>query len=519
MYQLPKNSTVINRNKYTQNLSQRLLPISEIDPDYFEFGKDQEFRKKISRDVKFRAAEENMLAEVAGVEWFLSDPLDQDNPSSDLYKFCLSQIKGFLGSRMCMAQSCLWGMSVLQIHGEFRFERIPGVSEKPTRIWVPTRLTDINRDRMRRSVHVIGEGEHVYRWNIFNPFSRQWEVIEDESGYIWSEYRPEEDRLGYGNGLGQSLYYCYKLMSILYELLALGAERWADSWIIAKVESLRTTENLLGDADTIDSIIDEIEKMRANGILVVDKEHDITTLGSVGGDGYRVITETIQELKKDILILLTGVNLVSQIDGGGSYAAAQAQAEQMTKRLTIFREMSVAEPLTDWLMSAIWRNNFHLIQRLGFGKYAIPKFNVSGGAVFNASERLPIFQFAIEQGIKISEQDIREQLQLSPVSKNTDIIEIKPKEEPRGFSFAADGQIIEDLKKRDASLPRELLDAIDDLTTDIFRRYQGGAVDMDQSQRKAMEKIRTLMAYYDIEGQIAAGRKIEEDSSDRSEVS
>jgi len=504
------------------NLTTRLLPnLGYIRPENFDFDQDQSFRQKIELDIKFRAVEENLLAEVAGIDFFLTDPNKQDNPTLPYYTSLLRKTKGFLSSRMCLAQSVMWGLAIAKIEGSFSYEKLPGDS-KVRRWWYPKRLLDVYRDRIRRSIHYI-DGRRVYLWNIYNPFKRRWDIIRDESEYIWSEYRPEERRLGYGNGLGKSLYYSYKLLSILFEMLAIGAQRFADSWIIAKIENLRSSENMYGDADTIDQIVDEIEKMRAFGVLVVDKENDVSTLGTGGGNGYQLITESIKEIKKDIIVLLTGVNMVTQIDGGGSYAAAQTQAEQMNKRLTVQREMSVAEPLTDWLLPVIYKNNMANFQAMGLFDYSIPKFNVSGGTVFNASERLPIFQFAKDSGIEINDQDIREQLQLSPVSRITDKADFKPvpKQEEiskkESFNFAAAPEIDKVIKKKDSSqkIPRELMNALDDLGVDIFRRYTGTQSDIQGSQDKAIETIQKILAYYDIQGQKNAVNKIEAESKRR----
>jgi len=509
-------------NSYTNYLHQHLSPGRIfIQPQGLDYRQDQDFREKLGMDPKFRGAEENLLAEISGVDWNLTARnVEENSDQIALFKDILGRIKGFWKARQNLAQSVLWGMSTLYI--QWKPQRVKLQGDTRARLWVlPHRLVDMGPHRLRRDVtRVKGSNTRVYRWWVFNVAERVWKPLQNPNNFIWSVYRDEEWTLGYGYGLAQSLYYAYRLKILLTELVAGAAERYVESWVVLKLKNMKKTDNIFEDTDALDEVISSMEKMRAHGILAVTGEgNDVHTL-QAGNSSWQMMMDMIEKIDRDIVICLNAANLPTDIPGGGSYAATQGQMETMNKRLAFQRETCVAEPITDWLLPAISYYNHANFQELGMADLPSPIFNVSGGQTLDPERALPKFQWASQAGYKVSDKDIREQLGLSVISETDPPAEFTP--DTPGFSlegltqaaahFNAAPAIDGELEKKDEleDTPRELSKALEEFQNSLLVEILGGQPD-PQAKDKALEAIQKTLAYYDIRGQGDVEKKVEED--------
>lgn len=492
------------------------------------YKQDQKFYDKLELDPQIRAAIENVAADVAGIDWTLTS--DKDSDIIPIYRDALKCIRHFNTARMVMAkQSLMRGFCVHKPIWEPRVIRL-GEDERARRWIVPVRLADIGVDRVRRSAEPVpgnNQGLKVFRWNIWDHQDNLWKQIDpgEEWQYIWSVYMPEESTLGYGNGIGKSLYYLYRLKTVLLELVAGFAERSVDSWIVLKLEHLASTDNLYDDTDSIDQLIDVVEKMRAHGILAVTGESDVQTL-SPSTQQWQLMTEMLDKLDRQILILIKGSNLDMELDGGGSYAAAKTHHEVSNKRLILQREMVIAEPLSNWLLPAFYHLNRPNFEAMGKTVHEIPVYNVSGGEIYNPQERLPVFQDAFDKGIPIAKRDYYEQMGLSPVEPGEEVIKVQQQQPQGGFpggGFSA--QFAQSPMQKQASgkmpfkrTPPELQEAIQEYTIQKARWLDGQNVDMEAVSMQLADKLAKIMAFSHATGELdvvdESADDLEEDHGD-----
>jgi hypothetical protein len=485
----------------------------------FGYMQDQNIMEKLRLDPRYRGVEETLLAEVAGVSWSLSNH-SGNNSHVKYYEWMLNQINGFSESRINMARAVVEGMACLRIEGMFQYTTIPGDTER-RRWWIPKKLRFIPPGRIRRSLHYDKNRKPWWRWNIFDPYINRWLPITDETKYIWSSYRATEENIGYGNGLAQSIYNMMKLKVVLLELLSAGAERWVDSWIIVKLtDTMKQTSDLYKDG-AIQDLLKNITQMRAHGVLAV-QDADIELSPPGQSNTGQILLDMVEKIDREITILMTATNLPTDIQSGGSYAATQGQLEQQSKRLLFQRNSVVAEPLTDWLLYAIYKNNLPNWRNLGIAGHSIPYLTISGGEVFNANERLQAFQFAIQNGIPIAEDDLRSQLKLSEISEGKKVVKVSPQVQG-GFSEETEAietdllkfknELNQNLKVSDRkeNSTQAIEEAVSSLGDTLIKMAFGQATseDIEKKQAELTDSLRKTMLYHDLSGRESVIKDIE----------
>lgn len=355
---LPKEilrKEVYTSNSYTDFLLSQLRRDWIVEPELdFGWKQDQEVYKKIRLDPRYRAVEETLLLEIAALEWNLSEGDPRVTPA---YKWGLDQISGFADSRVNMARGVIEGMSVQKVEGAFVREKIDGDTVE-RKWWVPKKLRHVPRDKLRRSIHMDSKGRQWWRWNLFNAKLNKWLPILDESKFVWSFYRASEENLGYGDGLGKAAYNLLKLKVVLQELLAAGAERWVDSWVTIKLDETLQSEKYIHNDEALSELIELVAKARAHGILAYQGA-DLGTMAGATGTTSQTILDMIEKIDREITILLTAVNLPTDVGDVGAYAAVQGQMEQQNKRLLFQRKSLIEEPLNDWLVWCFYKHNRH----------------------------------------------------------------------------------------------------------------------------------------------------------------
>jgi len=516
---LPKE--ILNRRAYTSNSYTDFL-LSQLRRDWiiepekdFAWRQDQEIYEKLRLDSRYRAVEETLLCEIAALEWDIVS--EEDNKQiSEIYKWLVNKVGGFCEARMNLSRAVVEGMAVLDPVWGYTFEQAPGDTKK--RRWVvPKKLRFISRERLRRSIHIDSNRKSWWVWRIYDPYLNRWLPIVDEGKYIWSFYRATEENLGYGEGLAKSVYSMIKLKVVLLELLAAGAERWVDSWILVKLdETMKETADLHDDG-SIAKLMEDISKMRAYGVLA-HQGADIQIAPAGQSNTASAILDMIEKIDREITILMTATNLPTDIQSGGSFAATQGQMEQQNKRLLFQRKSVVEEPLTDHLLKACRRHNKHNLAAMGLDHHQTPYFSLSGGEILDTQERTAVFDLASRLGVDIAEEDFRSQLKLSvptgKVIKLPSPAQFPSVSSPGGFSgtsyllekppliFQSTPQVLEDLPEEDQKEEDPAMEAaIWKLGRAILGKSTGkGEEAVEEAEDEFAEIMRKALLYYELRG-------------------
>ncbi|MCB0384072.1 MAG: hypothetical protein KDD43_01670, partial [Bdellovibrionales bacterium] len=433
-----------------------------------------------------------------------------------------SQIGAFADARVNMARAVIEGMSVQKIEGSFIRKKVPGDSIE-RKWWVPKNLRYVSRDRVRRSIHPDRNGRRWWRWNIFDPYLNKWLPISDESKFIWSFYRASEENLGYGEGLGKSVYSMLKLKVVLQELLAAGAERWVDSWVTVKLDETLRGESFLHNDENVDTLIDRIAKLRAHGILFYQGA-DIGTMAGSTGTTSQTILDMIEKIDREITILLTATNLPTDIGDVGAYAAVQGQMEQQNKRLMFQRRSIIEEPLNNWLLWNFFNFNRHNFAAMGMKNHERPSLRLSGGEVLNVDERIQAFDFALTKAqIDISEEDIRAGLKISTVTPGDKVVKPPKPESVGGFkttTTAFQEAIKEELPDSDQRDDLEDLNKALENLGEATLKMSIGQTSMEElkaQEKKVAGMIQKMLVYFDLKGRESIIKEVE-DSGEGEEV-
>ena len=502
-------------NSYTDFLLSQLRRDWIIEPEKdFAWKQDQAIYDKLRLDARYRAVEETLLSEVAALEWNVVSK-DQNKVISSVYEWMINKISGFADSRINMAKAVIEGMSVQEIIWENVFEQADGDAQK--RLWrIPKKLKLVSRERLRRSVHLDTDSKGWWVWRIFDPYLNRWLPVTDESRYVWSFYRANEENLGYGEGLAKSVYAILKLKVVLLELLAAGAERWVDSWILVKLDDTIKETADLHDDGAITTILQDIAKMRPHGVLGYQGA-DIQIAPAGQSNTAQTILDMIEKIDREITILLTATNLPTDVAGGGSYAATRGQLQQQNKRLLFQRKSVVEEPLTDYLISACYRWNVANFKAMGLEKHQLPYFKLSGEEMRDPQERIAAFSLASQLGVQISEEDFRTQMNISQPSGGKIIAPPAPplpQQNAGGFSsqlqgyettpaFFSQSAVLQDLNKGDQKeRDMAIQGAIENLGVALLGMSFGknGAGDIAKAETDFMEKMQKMLAYYELKG-------------------
>ena len=108
--------------------------------------------------------------------------------------------------------------------------------------WLPVEIRDIDR----RRVHLVadwsrdGKSKTVVK-KMFDTNTHQWVKIDDamRASMIEWVYENTEDRVGYGRGLLEAIYFYHYMKSVTFEKISQGIDRWANGIWKVTLDSLR----------------------------------------------------------------------------------------------------------------------------------------------------------------------------------------------------------------------------------------------------------------------------------------
>ena len=382
------------------------------DPD-LALASDPSAWEKVRRDVRIAGPINKRLHMVATPEWNLEPggETPEDEACASIIEEIVRDVPQFQGARLRLAQLVFLSRSYEFVEGERRKATFRGVRGN---WWVPKRLRHVDRRRFRYKpvwsvddrgkpvlVEVVEQvGDITSGMYVDNPHP---ELL------VRGIYQDEEGRLGYGLGLLETLYYALHFRGILWREGLQGAERWAQGWVLGKIdESLKGADSRPND-QLVETMIEELEKMRSRGVLVLGKGDEVDVVES-SGSGNRIVMDLIEYLDDACDKLILAATRTIGGGEGGSYALAQVE-ERSTRSIVEFDRSLVDEALTRGLVNLIFERNRMILFEAGLVRAKCPRFRsvapeerglegdiAAADALFDAGQEIEIGEYFRRMG-------------------------------------------------------------------------------------------------------------------------
>ena len=426
-------------DRYSRDLASA-VDVNRIitDPD-FATQQDVDIYEKIRREAVFNRAMELRRHLVAGQSWFME-------PSSGMEGAKLGQLVGekafanierLPSSLFNLAEAVFRGSTWNFMEGHLTMVRIS--EEQEVMLWLPVRLRDVDRRRFRQ----FGVGGAKMKWQLFNLVNRNWEDLENPEWFVKHIYEDTESRLGYGRGLIEALFFYLFAKTELFKRALQGSERWANGIIKAGVDASKSASTGKSNADIVADTKKELAKMRAQHILVHDKD-DIIEVLTGGMEGHTIVTDMIKYIDGAAVSLILGSNLPTSATGGGSLALAQVQ-ENSTEALIQFDRRLLEETLTRDVLGLVWRVNKAVLTEIGVTEQDMPAFKIAQEKFEDPEKSVRVISTALQSGVSFRKDEVYAKLGMTPPTekdiKDGNVIE--PKDVPaipelQGLPFMSD---------------------------------------------------------------------------------
>lgn len=376
----------------------------------FALSSDPLAYAKITRDPDIWRAVEYRKRKVAGIHWNV-DP-QGDSAADKLYasvvEKLLKKIHGFVGARATLAEAFLTGSKWAFIEGE---QRIMTLGDgKPRLWWVPTRLKNVSRLRFVGKPEIDDDGRPWVRWQMYSLTTHQWELLEHPEWFAKLVYPDqEEETLGYGRGLIDSIYYYWRAAEIVLQEGLNGLERWSQGVLAAKVDGARDAENNLPNATVVQNWMDTLAKLRSRNVLVYDKQDEVEVITG-GAEGNKIVMDFLRFLKTSITRAIEfGVLPTGGGEDVGSNARAEEESDSMEAAYQYDREL-LSECLTRDLIGQVVRLNTANLEELGLGSAESPVFSIANKKSVDPSKEIGVITSALQAGIPLKKSEVYESI-------------------------------------------------------------------------------------------------------------
>jgi len=336
-----------NGDLYPLTLGAILQPGLRVwDPSY-SLSQDPEVWEKLQQNLVVSGSIERSLLAVAGQEWglepFSDDPWDKRLAA--VLEGLLRRIPRFSEARRNLAEARFLGSAFAKIQGDFQVLRVGEKTER--RWWVPGRLVDIDRRRLRAIARREDKSRPIYfEWELYSPTRKRWEPLSSDFPIVAHVYCDNESRLGFGRGVMDSLYFGYYSYTVVEKDGLQGLRRWAQGLLKAKVE-----HGAPGAADATNEQIrndlrDKLLEMIGDNVLVTGDGEDVEVVQG-GGEGHQMVQAMLDRIERNLITRIEGTPL-STMDGdvGGSEALGREQGNREHVQRRYDRE-SLGEALGD----------------------------------------------------------------------------------------------------------------------------------------------------------------------------
>lgn len=367
-----------NQDLYNRSLSAAYRVWSRLyDPNY-ALAREPEAWEKIRRDSTIAQVIDQRLNAVASRTYRVEAASDkpEDETAAAIVEEMIKGIHGFNSARKLLAQAIFRSRAYAYIEGSTKLASY--ADTVPQMWWAPTRLRDVDPRRIRyRPIRELNEvGVEIIRvaTELWSVNREEYQELVHPEYFIKHKYEGEsEQRLGYGRGLMDSLYFAWWVRTQVWKSGLEGLERWASGIVIGKVDSFREGSTGKTNEDIRDELLESLSIMKSRHVLVTGKEDEVQVIDG-GAPGHQMVVNLLKYLDDAIKNLVLGASMPYGGGEGGSYARAEVE-ENSSEALVQFDRQKMDEQLTSDLIGLIWYQNRPQFAAIGLGAAKMPHFS------------------------------------------------------------------------------------------------------------------------------------------------
>lgn len=300
------------------------------DPSY-ALSKEPDIWEIVRSDVGFSASIDrytNQVTKPWHVEAAKKSKDEKDQQYAEIVSDAIGQIFDFDNARRVMSEAAFLGRRYSKIESERRTISLGGEAEME---WiVPTVLKDIDRRRFRWVPIHDAKGKLTdTKLHMFDLDSGQWREVHKEFRqalieFIWYN---TEDRVGYGRGWLESIYFAHYMKTNTVMKMQDGIDRWAKGIWLGKIDGLRNASTGTTNTDMLEGMKTMLRSMRNDNIGIIENVDDIQVIESTG-TGHQMTMEAIHYWDDSVERLVNGSTRPTGLGGSKTGARAQAETEE-----------------------------------------------------------------------------------------------------------------------------------------------------------------------------------------------
>lgn len=347
----------------------------------------------------------------------------------------LSGISRFDAARRILSDAYVIGRRYAEIIYEERRESIDGLPEMD---WLmPVALKDVDRRRFhwvtdwsegngirrKTGIHLDMFDTNLHQWMPMAPDLRR-RFVE----YVWED---TEDRLGYGRGKQEALFFLHWFKTNSIKKLMEGIDRFANGVLKGHLDSLRAASPDMDNATLAANMKLTLQKMRTEHVIVLQENDDVDVMDAPG-TGMAVNMDAIRYFAEKVHRLLNGSVRQAGHSVGGTGAKAAAETESDTaESFYQFPREDLDEVINRDLVGSFIYFNAGNFQALGLGNARKPKFSTEQVKRQNPLERVQVLN---QSKVPISVAHYYEAIDAPVPEPDEDVVEAASPEAP-GFGF------------------------------------------------------------------------------------
>jgi len=416
---------------YALGLSSLLHPGMRVwDPSY-ALSKDPEVWEKAQQDTVISGSIERSLLDVAGQSWDVvahsEDPLDMQLAEIVGDVFRKMDAAQFSNARRNLAEARLLGSAFARITGDFHQARIH--DGKRRRWWIPGRLVDVDRRRMRAIAQFPDGGGVVVRWEIHSPTRKRWEVWNPrDMPMVRVVYCDRESALGYGRGIMDSVYYGLYIRTTALKYGLQGLQRWAQGLLLGKIDLKAAGGTEATTEQVRDKMLADLRAMLGDNVLVVSKDDEVEVVTG-GMEGHQIVDSILNRVERELVTRIEGTPLsVMSGESGGAYALGKEHGTEQHTQRRFDREM-LAGGLGQLIEFTVEMNKATLVEVNPLLLEAnLPKFDIQDQRVEDPKRDAEVAEIALRSGARISRREYHDRIGWGMPADDEEVLE--PPERP-----------------------------------------------------------------------------------------
>lgn len=415
----------VNDLIYDYALSSSYRSTYVYDPD-FALAKDADIWEVVRRDpVIFSAIDRRAKGIVRPyhVEPPMGSKEKSDKRMAAIVEDALGKISMFDAARRNLSNAAFVGRTYGYIEGELQECKLGDADKMDW--WVPKKIRGIDRRRFHWETEWSKDGaSKTTHLALMNTNSMKWERVTPEfrSALIEYTYQDTEDRVGYGRGLLEAIYFYHYMKTVTMQKVDQGIDRWANGIVIGKLDSMRNASTSKTNTDLTLGMKNLLREARSEHVIVMQDGDDIEVV-ETSGTGHEISMNFITHLEEGIERLVNGSLLPSgHSEGQGSRSRAQVEQNQSEAFYQADRQ-DLDEVLSRDLVNCFVKLNMKNFVKLGIADAAMPHIDSEQNKREDPVEAVQVAAQALQNGVPLIRQEFYHKIGWTMPEEGEDVIE------------------------------------------------------------------------------------------------